>query len=112
MKNIWPMALRPITGYREPAGRLVADHYRDRGEDLQRAEDEGDPAPGAQVADHVVRVGDEYVRVGDRGDAVDQVEDADHPQQRGREDDHQVPSPRLASLVCLIVADVISVSQR
>src|ERR1700733_852104 len=90
MKNIWPMALRPITAYREPAGRLVADHYRDRGEDLQRAEDEGDPAPGAQVADHVVRVGDEYVRVGDRGNTVDQVEEADRYQQRHGEDDHPI----------------------
>lgn len=60
------------------------------GQQLQRAEDESDPAPGSQVGEHVVRVGGEHVRVGDRGDAVDQVEAAGDQQHDRREQDQPV----------------------
>ena len=60
-------------------------HHAHRRQDLQPADDQRDPAPGAQAAEHVVGVGGEHVRVGDRGDAVDQVEAADHGQQGDRE---------------------------
>jgi hypothetical protein len=90
MKNIWPMVLRPITATPNQRAAWLPRQYAERGEDLQRAEDERDPAPRAQVADHVMRVGDEYVRVGDRGNAVDQVEEAYRQQQHHREDDHPI----------------------
>jgi hypothetical protein len=68
--------VEPDQGHREPACQLVACQDPAGCEELQRTEDEGDPAPCAQIPEHVVRVGDEHVRIGDRGDAVDQVEDA------------------------------------
>src|ERR1044071_5496627 len=70
-------------GHPGPAGGLVAGQYPDRGQGLEHAQDQGDPAPGAQVAEHVARVADEYAGPGDRGDAVDDVEQAEHAQQIG-----------------------------
>ena len=62
MNIIWAMALADH-GHREPAGQLVTGQDPGRREQLQRAEDEGDPAPSAQIADHVMRVSDEEMRV-------------------------------------------------
>src|SRR5215831_17936373 len=82
--------VEPDQDHRGPAGYLVAGHYPGRHEQLQDADDEHGPAPGAHVADHVVRAGDEEVRFGDRDDAVDQVEEPEHQQEDGREDNGAV----------------------
>ena len=71
----------PQHHHAEPAGQLVACQHPAGGQQLQDADDEGDPAPGAQAAEHVVGVGGEHVRVGHCRDAVDQVEAAHDDQQ-------------------------------
>jgi hypothetical protein len=106
MKNIWPMALSPITATAKPARQLVAHHNSGRRQQLQDAEDQRDPAPSAQVAEHVVRVSDEHVRVGDRGDAIDQIEATGHHQWYQREPGQAVatvfgaPAPAFDRLKC------------
>ena len=82
--------VEPDHHHGEPAGRLVACQHAGGGQQLQGAEDEGDPAPGALVGEHVVGVGGEHVGVGDRGDALDHVEAADDQQQDGREQDQAI----------------------
>jgi hypothetical protein len=81
------MALSPSTATANQRGCLVTRQHPAAREQLQGADDQRDPAPGAQIAEHIVRVGHEYVRVGDRGDAVDQIEDANDEHQDGREED-------------------------
>ena len=58
MKNIWSMALSPTSA---TANQLVARQHSARGQELQTADDQRDPAPDAQAAEHVVRVSGEDV---------------------------------------------------
>ena len=85
MKNIWSIALSPITATANQRGHLVSRQHPDSRHHLQCAEDERDPAPGPRVAEHVVRVGHEHVRISNRGDAIDQIEASGDKQQDGRE---------------------------
>ena len=74
IQSIWRMTFTLAQATPNQRPQVAPRQIAKRGEELQNAEAEQEPAPSAEIAEHVTRVRDEEAGRADRGDPVQRVE--------------------------------------